>query len=114
MIFVWMLAGSAMAAGVIPQLDTRFYVLYYVIPAVIWNVVSSPRIGRAYWLHLSPYATVAGLYMVTWGLSASEGQYAFGGHSPTAVDAAIFYSGLPLLLVWPVATISLCARRGDR
>ena len=80
------------------------------IPAVIWNALSFLRLRKLkwIWIHLAPYLTILGIVGVTWGLSASEGQYAFGGHPPTTFDVIAFYAGLPMIPAWPLATILLC------
>lgn len=104
----WIVVRQAIHAHWLPRINST---IFYCLVAVTWNAVSIMRIGKAYWQHLAPYVTLAALYGLSWALIANGNQYAIGGHPPTLLDTIIFYLSLPLLGVWPIAAVYLCARR---
>ena len=83
--------------------------------ALLWNVVSYARIAetRLWWLHAAPWATIAGLYLLFQAFASGQAQYA-GLPPPPGWKVALQFTGYPLVLAWPAATITLSLAPGRR
>ena len=116
MIAAWAILGLAIISGAIPtHNDMLSQWSFWLVPALIWNAVSLRRIGKTWlWLHIAPYVTTLGLLFFIRGLSLSEGQYAYDPPKLTLLDYLTTYAGLPMLLVWPAATVALSLPWADR
>ena len=104
----WIIVRQAIHAHLLPRFDST---LFFLLVAFTWNAASWRRIGVAYVYHVAPYVTLAGLYGASWGAAVGQAQYAPNPVPPTLFDIVALWVGLPLIPVWLIVTIVLCARR---
>ena len=105
MIVAWIGIGFLSSRDILQPIGNWFF---FLTPAVIWNLVSWPRVTskKFVWMHLAPYGTIVGVFLITNGIATSEGDYE--SQAPvSALVAILAYSGIPLMLSWPIATVLL-------
>lgn len=107
MVALWLGVMIAQMSNTSSQTDWPLIATFAV--GVIWNIVSFARtkVLSLQRLHLAPYLSIAGGYLVLWGLmeGANNGPWVTGyrpsppGHLPLQI------MGLPLLLAWPAGDL---------
>ena len=114
MIGLWALV-SALTALTIPTISILIVPCIF---AVIWTIVSYPRIAatRLWWLHIAPYVTIAGAYDLLWALieGANNGPWVIGFKPWPWWEQPLQLAGIPAALAWPSATLALILFRAKQ